>query len=241
MTGLEMLQHTEFTVMRDYINNAPIVNYGIILKVYSQKSVKVAVMSSIEETTIKLDCSVLFTSSAHLEVSHKLKVGDKGLILSLQNSAKDIFSAEEPLTKEGRKGYSVFNCVFIPYNTLKEADETTTKLTLDDKEILLKTKVPITIESDKELIADVKEVQLCGKADTLVMFNALKTDLANWKTSIENAVKAHTHPISISVTGTCNPAAATIAGTAAGTSAVPDSFSTSLDISSSEAKKVKTS
>ena len=32
MTGLEMLQHTEFTVMRDYINNAPIVNYGIILK-----------------------------------------------------------------------------------------------------------------------------------------------------------------------------------------------------------------
>ena len=61
--------------------------------------------------------------------------------------------------------------MFIPYNTLKEADETTTKLTLDDKEILLKTKVPITIESDKELIADVKEVHYVD-ADTLVMFNA---------------------------------------------------------------------
>jgi hypothetical protein len=239
MTGLEMLQHTEFTVMRDYINNAPIVNYGIVLEVYSQKSVKVAVMSSIEETTLKLDCSVLFTSSSHLEVSHKLEVGDKGLILSLQHSAKDIFSAEEPLTKEGRKGYSVFSCVFIPYNTLKEADETTTKLTLDDEKILLKTKVPVTIESEKELIADVKEVQLCGDADTLVMFNALKTDLGNWKTSIENAVKAHTHPISIAVTGTCSTGP--IGGTAAGTSSAPVSFSTSLDISSSEAKKVKTS
>ena len=94
MTGLEMLQHTEFTVMRDYINNAPIVNYGIILEVYSQKSVKVAVMSSIEETTIKLDCSVMFKSSKHLEVSHKLEGGEKGIILSLQNSAKDIYSAE---------------------------------------------------------------------------------------------------------------------------------------------------
>ena len=222
MTGLEMLQHTEFTVMRDYINNAPIVNYGIILEVYSQKSVKVAVMSSIEETTIKLDCSVLFTSSAHLEVSHKLEVGDKGLILSLQNSAKDIFSAEEPLTKEGRKGYSVFNCVFIPYNTLKEADEITTKLTLDDEKILLKTKVPVIIESE--------EVQLCGDADTLVMFNALKTDLENWKTSIENAVKAHTHAV-----------AGVTPGNGAVTSAAPTSFSTSLDISSAEAKKVKTS
>ena len=222
MTGLEMLQHTEFTVMRDYINNAPIVNYGIILEVYSQKSVKVAVMSSIEETTIKLDCSVLFTSSAHLEVSHKLEVGDKGLILSLQNSAKDIFSAEKPLTKEGRKGYSVFNCVFIPYNTLKEADETTTKLTLDDEKILLKTKVPVIIESE--------EVQLCGDSDTLVMFNALKTDLENWKTSIENAVKAHTHAV-----------AGVTPGTGSVTSAAPTSFSTSLDISSAEAKKVKTS
>lgn len=239
MTGLEMLQHTEFTVMRDYINNAPIVNYGIVLEVYSQKSVKVAVMSSIEETTLKLDCSVMFTSSAHLEVSHKLEVGDKGIILSLQNSAKDIFSAEKPLTKEGRKGYSVFSCVFIPYNTLKEADETTTKLTLDDKKILLKTKVPVTIESEKELIADVKEVQLCGDADTLVMFNALKTDLGNWKTSIETAVASHTHPISIAVTGTA--AAGVVAGTAAGSSSTPVSFSTSLDISSSEAKKVKTS
>lgn len=222
MTGLEMLQHTEFTVMRDYINNAPIVNYGIILEVYSQKSVKVAVMSSIEETTIKLDCSVLFTSSAHLEVSHKLEVGDKGLILSLQNSAKDIFSAEKPLTKEGRKGYSVFNCVFIPYNTLKDAEETTTKLTLDDEKILLKTKVPVIIESE--------EVQLCGDADTLVMFNALKTDLENWKTSIENAVKAHTHAV-----------AGVTPGNGAVTSAAPTSFSTSLDISSAEAKKVKTS
>lgn len=222
MTGLEMLQHTEFTVMRDYINNAPIVNYGIILEVYSQKSVKVAVMSSIEETTIKLDCSVLFTSSAHLEVSHKLEVGDKGLILSLQNSAKDIFSAEKPLTKEGRKGYSVFNCVFIPYNTLKEADETTTKLTLDDEKILLKTKVPVIIESE--------EVQLCGDSDTLVMFNALKTDLENWKTSIENAVLSHTHAV-----------AGVMPGTGAVTSAAPLSFSTSLDISSAEAKKVKTS
>lgn len=222
MTGLEMLQHTEFTVMRDYINNAPIVNYGIILEVYSQKSVKVAVMSSIEETTIKLDCSVLFTSSAHLEVSHKLEVGDKGLILSLQNSAKDIFSAEKPLTKEGRKGYSVFNCVFIPYNTLKEADETTTKLTLDDEKILLKTKVPVIIESE--------EVQLCGDSDTLVMFNALKTDLENWKTSIETAVKAHTHAV-----------AGVTPGNGAVTSAAPASFSTELDISSAEAKKVKTS
>ena len=222
MTGLEMLQHTEFTVMRDYINNAPIVNYGIVLEVYSQKSVKVAVMSSIEETTIKLDCSVLFTSSAHLEVSHKLEVGDKGLILSLQNSAKDIFSAEKPLTKEGRKGYSVFNCVFIPYNTLKEAAETTTKLTLDDEKILLKTKVPVIIESE--------EVQLCGDSDTLVMFNALKTDLENWKTSIENAVKAHTHAV-----------AGVTPGNGAVTSAAPTSFSTSLDISSAEAKKVKTS
>lgn len=222
MTGLEMLQHTEFTVMRDYINNAPIVNYGIVLAVYSQKSVKVAVMSSIEETTIKLDCSVLFTSSAHLEVSHKLEVGDKGIILSLQNSAKDIFSAEKPLTKEGRKGYSVFNCVFIPYNTLKEADETTTKLTLDDEKILLKTKVPVIIESE--------EVQLCGDSDTLVMFNALKTDLENWKTSIETAVKAHTHAV-----------AGVTPGNGAVTSAAPTSFSTSLDISSAEAKKVKTS
>ena len=222
MTGLEMLQHTEFTVMRDYINNAPIVNYGIILEVYSQKSVKVAVMSSIEETTIKLDCSVLFTSSAHLEVSHKLEVGDKGLILSLQNSAKDIFSAEKPLTREGRKGYSVFNCVFSPYNTLKEAAETTTKLTLDDEKILLKTKVPVIIESE--------EVQLCGDADTLVMFNALKTDLDNWKTSIENAVLSHTHAV-----------AGVTPGNGAVTSAAPESFSTSLDISSAEAKKVKTS
>lgn len=232
MTGLEMLQHTEFTVMRDYINNAPIVNYGIILEVYSQKSVKVAVMSSIEETTIKLDCSVLFTSSAHLEVSHKLEVGDKGLILSLQNSAKDIFSAEKPLTKEGRKGYSVFNCVFIPYNTLKEADETTTKLTLDDEKILLKTKVPVIIESE--------EVQLCGDADTLVMFNALKTDLENWKTSIETAVLSHTHPVSISVSGSSVSGGA-VTGIASGTSSAPLSFSTSLDISSAEAKKVKTS
>jgi len=230
MTGLEMLQHTEFTVMRDYINNAPIVNYGIILEVYSQKSVKVAVMSSIEETTIKLDCSVLFTSSAHLEVSHKLEVGDKGLILSLQNSAKDIFSAEKPLTKEGRKGYSVFNCVFIPYNTLKEADETTTKLTLDDAKILLKTKVPVTIKSEKELIADVKEVHLCGDSNTLVKFNALKTDLEKWKKSIETAVAGHTHAV-----------AGVMTGTGAVTSAAPPSFSTSLDISSAEAKKVKTS
>lgn len=240
MTGLEMLQHTEFTVMRDYINNAPIVNYGIVLEVYSQKSVKVAVMSSIEETTLKLDCSVLFTSSSHLEVSHKLEVGDKGIILSLQNSAKDIFSAEEPLTKEGRKGYSVFSCVFIPYNTLKEDDETTTKITLDDEQILLKTKVPVTIESEKELITDVKEVQLCGDADTLVMFNALKTDLGNWKTSIENAILSHTHPISIAVAGSTATGVA-VSGTAAGDSSAPVSFSTSLDISSSEAKKVKTS
>jgi hypothetical protein len=105
---------------------------------------------------------------------------------------------------------------------------------------LLKTKVPVTIESEKELIADVKEVQLCGDADTLVMFNALKTDLANWKTSIENAVKAHTHPVSIAVSGS-DATGVAVTGTAAGNSSPPVSFSTSLDISSSEAKKVKTS
>lgn len=237
--GLELAQNTMFTVMRDYINNSLIVNYGIILEVYSQKSVRVAVMSSLEDTTVKLDCSVMFTSSKHYEASHKLEVGDKGIILSLQNMCKDTFKAEEPVLEAGRKGYSVLNCVFIPYNTLKEADETTTKITIDDEKILLKTKVPVTIESEKELIADVKEVQLCGDADTLVMFNALKTDLANWKTSIETAVSSHTHPISIAVSGTCSTGP--IAGTAAGTSSPPASFSTSLDISSSEAKKVKTS
>src|SRR5574344_2516446 len=181
--GLELAQNTMFTVMRDYINNSLIVNYGIILEVYSQKSVRVAVMSSLEDTTVKLDCSVMFTSSKHYEKSHKLEEGDKGVILSLQNMCKDTFKAEEPVLEAGRKGYSVLNCVFIPYNTLKEADETTTKITLDDEKILLKTKVPVTIESEKELIADVKEVQLCGDADTLVMFNALKSDLGNWKTS----------------------------------------------------------
>ena len=131
--GLELAQNTMFTVMRDYINNSLIVNYGIILEVYSQKSVRVAVMSSLEDTTVKLDCSVMFTSSTHLEVSHKLEVGEKGIILSLQNMCKDTFKAEEPVLEAGRKGYSVLNCVFIPYNTLKEADETTTKITLDDK------------------------------------------------------------------------------------------------------------
>jgi len=228
--GLELAQNTMFTVMRDYINNSLIVNYGIILEVYSQKSVRVAVMSSLEDTTVKLDCSVMFTSSKHYETSHKLEVGDKGIILSLQNMCKDTFKAEEPVLEAGRKGYSVLNCVFIPYNTLKEADETTTKITLDDEQILLKTKVPVTIESNKELIADVKEVQLCGDSDTLVMFNALKTDLENWKTSIETAVAGHTHSV-----------AGVMPGTAAITSAPPTSFSTSLDISSAEAKKVKTS
>lgn len=237
--GLELAQNTMFTVMRDYINNSLIVNYGIILEVYSQKSVRVAIMSSLEDTTVKLDCSVMFTSSKNYEASHKLEVGDKGIILSLQNMCKDTFKAEEPVLEAGRKGYSVLNCVFIPYNTLKEADETTTKITIDDEQILLKTKVPVTIESEKELIADVKEVQLCGDSDTLVMFNALKSDLGNWKTSIENAIKAHTHPISIAVSGSCSTGP--IAGTAAGTSSAPASFSTSLDISSSEAKKVKTS
>ena len=220
--GLELEQSSIFSLIRNYINNTPIVNYGIILEVYSQKSVRVAVMSSIEETTLKLDCSVMFTSSAHLEVSHKLEVGDKGIILSLQNFSKDIFSSDKPIEKGGRKGYGVFNCVFIPYNTLKEADEITTKLSLDDEKILLKTKVPVIIESE--------EVQLCGDSDTLVMFNALKTDLENWKTSIENAVLSHTHAV-----------AGVTLGNGAVTSAAPTSFSTSLDISSAEAKKVKTS
>lgn len=222
MTGLEMLQHTEFTVMRDYINNAPIVNYGIILEVYSQKSVKVAVMSSIEETTIKLDCSVLFTSSAHLEVSHKLEVGDKGLILSLQNSAKDIFSAEKPLTKEGRKGYSVFNCVFIPYNTLKEADETTTKLTLDDEKILLKTKVPVTIESE--------EIHLCGDAKNLVTHAELDTALQTYAGKIQGEMAS-----------IAAAAAAAIASGGYWSQPLTSIGAATIDISSSKAEKVKTS
>jgi hypothetical protein len=222
MTGLEMLQHTEFTVMRDYINNAPIVNYGIILEVYSQKSVKVAVMSSIEETTIKLDCSVLFTSSAHLEVSHKLEVGDKGLILSLQNSAKDIFSAEKPLTKEGRKGYSVFNCVFIPYNTLKEADETTTKLTLDDEKILLKTKVPVTIESE--------EVHLCGDAKNLVTHAELDTALQTYAGKIRGEMAS-----------IAAAAATAIASGGYWSQPLTSIGAATIDISSSKAEKVKTS
>lgn len=230
MTGLEMLQHTEFTVMRDYINNAPIVNYGIILEVYSQKSVKVAVMSSIEETTIKLDCSVLFTSSAHLEVSHKLEVGDKGLILSLQNSAKDIFSAEKPLTKEGRKGYSVFNCVFIPYNTLKEAAETTTKLTLDDEKILLKTKIPVTIESEKELIADVKEVHLCGDAKNLVTHAELDTALQTYAGKIQGEMAS-----------IAAAAATAIASGGYWSQPLTSIGAATIDISSSKAEKVKTS
>jgi hypothetical protein len=230
MTGLEMLQHTEFTVMRDYINNAPIVNYGIVLEVYSQKSVKVAVMSSIEETTIKLDCSVLFTSSAHLEVSHKLEVGDKGLILSLQHSAKDIFSAEEPLTKEGRKGYSVFSCVFIPYNTLKEADETTTKLTLDDEKILLETKVPVTIESEKELIADVKEVQLCGNSKNLVTHAELNTALQTY------AGKIRAEMLEITAGAT-----AAISASGLWTASLSGIGKATIDITSSKATKVKTS
>ena len=228
--GLEVEQSSIFSLIRSYINNTPIVNYGIILEVYSQKSVRVAVMSSIEETTLKLDCSVMFTSSAHLEVNHKLEVGDKGIILSLQNFSKDIFKADKPIEKGGRKGYGVFSCVFIPYNTLKEADEITTKLTIDDAKILLKTKVPVTIDSEKEVIVDATEVQLCGNEDTLVMFNALKTDLENWKTSIETAVQSHTHAV-----------AGVTPGTGAVTTAALASFSTELDISSSEATKVKTS
>src|SRR5574344_8069 len=178
--GLELAQNTMFTVMRDYINNSLIVNYGIILEVYSQKSVRVAVMSSLEDTTVKLDCSVMFTSSKHYEKSHKLEEGDKGVILSLQNMCKDTFKAEEPVLESGRNGYSVLNCVFIPYNTLKEADETTTKLTLDDEKILLETKVPVTIESEKELIADVKEVQLCGNSKNLVTHAELNTALQTY-------------------------------------------------------------
>lgn len=222
MTGLEMLQHTEFTVMRDYINNAPIVNYGIVLEVYSQKSVKVAVMSSIEETTIKLDCSVLFTSSAHLEVSHKLEVGDKGLILSLQNSAKDIFSAEKPLTKEGRKGYSVFNCVFIPYNTLKDAAETTTKLTLDDEKILLKTKVPVIIESE--------EVHLCGDAKNLVTHAELDTALQTYAGKIQGEMAS-----------IAAAAATAIASGGYWSQPLTSIGAATIDISSSKAEKVKTS
>ena len=229
--GLELAQNTMFTVMRDYINNSLIVNYGIILEVYSQKSVRVAVMSSLEDTTVKLDCSVMFTSSTHLEVSHKLEVGDKGIILSLQNMCKDTFKAEEPVLEAGRKGYSVLNCVFIPYNTLKEADETTTKITLDDEQILLKTKVPVTIESEKELIADVKEVHLCGDSKTLVTYGELDTALGKFKTSITSAltslITSHAHNI-----------------TAPGTPSGPGVGVTPtivIDISSAEAKKVKTS
>ena len=229
--GLELAQNTMFTVMRDYINNSLIVNYGIILEVYSQKSVRVAVMSSLEDTTVKLDCSVMFTSSKHYETSHKLEVGDKGIILSLQNMCKDTFKAEEPVLEAGRKGYSVLNCVFIPYNTLKEADETTTKITLDDEQILLKTKVPVTIESEKEVIVDATEVQLCGDSKTLVTYGELNTALGNFKTSIETAfsslITSHTHP-------TTAPGSPT--GTGLGTAPT-----ISIDISSAEAKKVKTS
>jgi hypothetical protein len=230
MTGLEMLQHTEFTVMRDYINNAPIVNYGIVLEVYSQKSVKVAVMSSIEETTLKLDCSVLFTSSKHLEVSHKLEVGDKGLILSLQNFSKDIFSSDKPIEKGGRKGYSVFSCVFIPYNTLKEADETTTKLTLDDEQILLKTKVPVTIESEKELIADVKEVQLCGDTKNLVTHAELDTALQTYAGKIQAEM--------LQITA---GAAQAISAGGFWTAPLLTIGQATIDIASSKAEKVKTS
>lgn len=229
--GLELEQSSIFSLIRNYINNTPIVNYGIILEVYSQKSVRVAVMSSVEETTLKLDCSVMFTSSAHLEVSHKLEVGDKGIILSLQNFSKDIFSSDKPIEKGGRKGYGVFNCVFIPYNTLKEADKITTKLTIDDAKILLKTKVPVTIESEKEVIVDATEVQLCGDSKTLVTYEELNTALSNFKTSISSALTGL-------ITGHTHICAATGSPSAAGVGTAP---AITIDISSSEAKKVKTS
>lgn len=227
--GLELAQNTMFTVMRDYINNSLIVNYGIILEVYSQKSVRVAVMSSLEDTTVKLDCSVMFTSSKHYEASHKLEVGDKGIILSLQNMCKDTFKAEEPVLEAGRKGYSVLNCVFIPYNTLKEADETTTKITIDDEKILLKTKVPVTIKSDKELIADVKEVQLCGDAKNLVTHAELDTALQTYAGKIQAEMAL--------IAG-----GATAAINAGGLWATPLTIgAATIDISSSKATKVKTS
>lgn len=228
--GLELEQSTIFSLIRSYINNTPIVNYGIILEVYSQKSVRVAVMSSIEETTLKLDCSVMFTSSAHLEVSHKLEVGDKGIILSLQNFSKDIFSSDTPIEKGGRKGYGVFSSVFIPYNTLKEADEITTKLTIDDAKILLKTKVPVTIDSEKEVTVDATEVQLCGDSKTLVTYAELDTALQTYAGKIQAEMSLIA-------------AGATAAVAAGGYWLTPlTTIGTStIDISSSEAKKVKTS
>lgn len=227
--GLEVEQSTIFSLVRNFINNTPIVNYGIILEVYSQKSVRVAVMSSIEETTLKLDCSVMFTSSAHLEVSHKLEVGDKGIILSLQNFSKDIFSSDKPIEKGGRKGYGVFSSVFIPYNTLKEADEITTKLTIDDAQILLKTKVPVTIESEEEVIVDATEVQLCGDSKNLVTHAELDTALQTYAGKIQAEMGLIA-------------AGATAAVAASGLWLTPLTIGTStIDITSSKAEKVKTS
>ena len=146
--GFDTLKHDMFTYIRDAINNTLIVNYGIILEVHSQKSVQVAVISSTSITSVKLDCTVMQKSGAFFEENIKLEVGDKGVILSLQNFSKDIFTTEEPLLETGRKGYGNLNCVFIPLSTIKESDDTPTKVTIDDEKVLLETSLPVTIESE---------------------------------------------------------------------------------------------
>ena len=243
LDGLESIKHTIYTVIRDYINNAPIVNFGVVLEVYSQKSVRVAVMSSITEASVIVEASVLYPSTAGLEINHSIKEGDKGILLSLQNYSSEMFTSEEPLKQAGRKGYSNLNCVFIPYNTIKES--AVTQVTIDEEKVLLKTKVPVTIETEDNFLLGAKEAKivaednfiveatetnLCGNAKTMVTFSALDSALASFKDSVDasiaGAIVGHTHV-----------ASSLGAPTATGIGSAP---ATSLDISSSEAKKVKT-
>jgi hypothetical protein len=116
----DLLKHTPNSNILQQILDTPIVNYGRVIKVIDAQTVivKGIVKSSLSENVYTV--TLLGLSSALMEISVEPKIGDKVLLLFLQQFDPRMF-VEDSVINPNARGYNRFSGVGILMSTVKRA------------------------------------------------------------------------------------------------------------------------
>jgi len=223
--AFDLLKHDEFEATRALIQKTFLHDYGIIVKDFEDGSVEVVSVNKKYGSVTRMECTYLSSRSSVLSTSIKPTVGDLVLIIALPHITGKTFTTEEPIEVGKTSGYSTYNAVAIPLGVFNE--DAATKIRFTDTDIDIESAADVKV-SVKSLDVTTEEViKLNGDSKSFVTHAELQSVL----TSMNTAIKGHTHLVS--TTGT----AAAQTGSAA---ASVDLVTMSADISAAETTTIKT-
>ena len=187
--GFDLFKNRDGDVFRSLFNASFVASYGFVHEVLDDDNVLVRIAYKFGNSERIVQCTYVVPSNGAYELDVPPQVGDRVLILALQNKSPEMFTSAEPVKIDEITGYGFLSCLAFPVGTRKGKAKVISKVTA--------TKASVSTALDAEVT--VKSLKLNGSGNHFVTWEELDKALQN----ILTILKSHVHPDPVSgVTGT---------------------------------------